>query len=229
VAPAVLGTGAGGSGGEDLRLVGLQVDDPNGNGRLDDRWYEPRLRTENCAVNVDAPPMPYASASFVPGDPAEEFGGSTSFDAMEEMLDAETTVGIEVRLFDDATQRDAYAAAIVELYGVMGDIECDFGDFGDEIEDAGGPDSESVTDMLMADIEEVELYDIGHPGYAFESDGMQGKALVSQYEVGERVLLIVSVSKPGLGSSSSGGSPDPALAHFAIDVELAQLDAAGLT
>jgi hypothetical protein len=225
VAPAVLGSGSAGSGGEELRLIGLQIDDPNGNGRLDDRWYAPRLRTEDCAVNVDAPPMPYAGASFIPGDPAEAFDGDTAFDTMEEMFDAETTVGIEVRLFDDAAQRDAFAATMVEFYGAMGDFECDFGEVGGGDGD-GGMDSGAVSDMLVADMAEVELYDVGHPGVAYETSGMQGETLLSQYEVGERVLLAVSVSTPGLGSSDPGGSPDPALAHFAIDAELS---AAGLT
>jgi hypothetical protein len=215
--------------GDELRLVGLQVDDPNGNGRLDDRWYEPRLRTRDCAMDVDAPPVPYAAASFIPGDADEQFDGDTSFDAMEEMIDAETVVGIEVSLFDDATQRDALAATRVELYEAMGDFECDFGDFGDEVEDAGGPDAGEMADMLMGDMREVELYDVGFPGVAYETDGMQGTTLMTEYLVGDRVLLGVSVSTPGLGSDNPGGSPDPALLHLAIDAELAKLSAAGLT
>jgi len=207
-----------------MRLAQLQVDDPNGTGRIDGRWYDPRLRTQDCAINVDTPPMPTAQAVFIPGDPAEKLAGDDLFASQDALLEAPLSLGIEIQMFDEATQRDGFAEVMIEFYRSMGDLECDA--FG-----SGLGDGDEVTDLLVADMTEVDLYDAGYPGFAFETDGLQGHALVSQYSVGDRLLLTVSVGAGGFGSSDAGevDEVDPQLARLAIQSQIDKLAAAGFT
>jgi hypothetical protein len=212
---------------DEMRLALLQVDDPNGTGRVDGRWYEPRLRTQDCAINVDTPPVPSASAAFVPGDPTEKLGDDT-FAATQALIEAPRSVNIQILMFDEASQRDGLADVMIEFYRSMDDLEC-------EAFPSGGGE---LTDLLLGDMEEVSPYDTGFPSFAFESEGLRGRSLVSQYAVGDRVLLTVSVTTGGLGSADPDDpdadapdvpEPDPGLAHLAIQAQIDKLEAAGFT
>jgi hypothetical protein len=190
---------------------------------VDGRWYDPRLQTQDCAINVDTPPVPTADAVDIPGDPAEKLAGDDLFASQEALFEAPLSLGIGIQMFDEAAQRDGLAEVMIELYRSMGDLECN--SFPSELGDTSG-----VTDLLLGDMTEVELYDTGFPGFAFETEGLQGHSLVNQYSIGDRVLLTVSVAAGGLGTSDAGeAEADPGLAHLAIQAQIDKLAAAGLT
>lgn len=202
--------------GDRMQLAFLQVDDPNGTGRVDGRWYPPRVRNEDCAIRVDTPPVPSVAAAFVPGDP-DEWLGDGAFAGQNALLEAPLSVSIQALVFDDSSQRDGLADAMVEFYGTMGALECD------ALGSGGGAVSAFVGDAV-----EVPVHETGFPGFAFQVDGFASKSLVSQYSVGERVLLTVAVSGDNLFSGTADRTdPDPSLARRATEAELARLKAKG--
>jgi hypothetical protein len=205
--------------GGGLRLAALEVDDPNGTGHIDGRWYPPQVRNEDCSIKVDTPPIPTAAAVLVPGDP-DELLSDDPFAGPRDLLEAPFTVGIQAQLFDEPSQRDGLAGAMVEFYETMGDLQCE------QMGSAG----EQVGESLVGEAESVPPYDTGFPGAAFEAESLLATSLVSQYAVGDRVLLTVTVSgNNGLSNEDDRTAPDPALAHVAIDAEIARLESKGLT
>jgi hypothetical protein len=203
----------------DMQLVVFQVEDPNDTGRIDGRWYPPRVRTEDCAMRVDAPPVPSVSAAFVPGDPEERLGDDV-FAGPQALMEAPLSVSIQTLVFDDSSQRDGLADAMVEFYRTMGELDCEAMGSG-----AGG----DFPSALLGDVVEVPLYETGFSGFAFELDGLMANSLVNQYSVGERVLLTVTVAGSTLAAEAAERrDPDPALARRAIDAEIARLQARGL-
>ena len=82
------------------RLVLVQVDDPNGNGRIDGRWYPPRIVRSACSVKLDNAPMPLAGAAFVPGDPSVA-PTAGQLQASRELLEAPYSVSLSVQVFDE--------------------------------------------------------------------------------------------------------------------------------
>lgn len=95
-----------------FHLGDLQVDDPNGDGRIDGNWYPPRVLRQECSAKVDAAPGPYAVAVYVPGS---ETLGKADPTAAFSLLSAAIAVQVQVQVFDDASQRDAYLDATVEF------------------------------------------------------------------------------------------------------------------
>ena len=205
--------------GDDMQLARLEVDDPNETGRVDGRWYPPQVRTEDCAIRVDTPPMPSAAAAFIPGDP-DVLLGDNGFAGQQSLLEAPLSVSIQLQVFDDSSQRDGLADAMVEFYRTMGTLECE----------AMGSVADDLTSELLGNAVEAPLHDTGYPGFAFEIDGLAANSLVSQYSVGERLLLTVVVSSGSLLSEEAQPSrPDASLARQAIEAEIARLEAKGLT
>lgn len=176
----------------------LQVDDPNGNARIDDRWYEPRLITEDCAYRTDVAPVPSVGASFVPGDPALSTTNSP-FEAMQ----ADHSVSIQIHLFDDSEQRDQFSAVVKEAYTYQSTWDCEF-----------------LASMFDADL--VDAPDIGYPGFGVRDAGLVGASYQFQYDVGERTVLIASIGAPEQDEVDSG------LLDEFLELQVAKLQRNGL-
>lgn len=204
--------------GDGVRLGQVVVDDPNGTARVDGRWYPPRIQTSNCRFSVDNAPIPTAGAMFVPGDPDEGLS-EDPFEQLPELMGAPHTISVQVQLFDDAVQRDEFASTMEEFFAMLGDFECDVG---------GAPGLGDGLFDLFGKATEVELYDVGVPGSSVQIDGLT-PAHISQYLVGETVLLTVSVSGGMFGAMRDTPPPDPAIARRAIDAQIARLEAMGYT
>lgn len=202
--------------GNSYRLLSVTVDDPNGTGRIDDRWYPPRLRTEDCRVSVDTAPIPTAVASFIPGDPSDLWSKDDSFNAVEQAMKASHQLGIQLQLFDNASQRDAAADVMDDFYRALPGLECS----------TTGPLT-SLGGMLGTETVEVDAYDTGYPAVAFHATSMFGDAVTAQYEVGDSALLTVSVAHSEL-AGADGPEPSIELATTAIDAQISVLRDNGL-
>lgn len=202
---------------EDLQLVALQIDDPNGTGRIDGRWYPPRVLRNECAINVDQAPLPTAATAFIPGDPDTLFGGA-SMDTPGAILRASYTVSITVQLFDEPSQRAELISTMGEFYDAMGEgLECD------SIGATGG----NLTDALLGDFERFEPIDVGYPGYGIETNSMTGHGRANVYSIGDRVLLTVAINEPSDLLDAEGPSLDASLARRVILAEIARLESQG--
>jgi hypothetical protein len=191
-----------------LRTAAVQVDDPNGNGRVDGHWYPPRVVTGECEIKTDQAPMPRSAASFIPGDPADR--PLEQFEASRALLEAPYSVGVSVQVFDDAAQRDGMAATLREFYdAVQGDLECGL-------------------DSLFGDVEPVEPVDIGPPGFGFRSEPLIGTATTYLYSVEDRVLLTVGLTLGPAAEDDPAKGPAPDLLERAVRAEAALLESTPL-
>ncbi|HAM23428.1 MAG TPA: hypothetical protein DCQ04_14435 [Actinobacteria bacterium] len=185
-----------------FRLASLQVDDPNGNGRIGEYWYPPRVLRGECSAKIDAAPGPVAAANYVPG--SGPLGPSNPTDAFELMSSA-VTVSVQVQVFDDAAQRDSYLATTVEFYR-------------DPSFTCGGQQSSVQT------FRESTLSTSGAAAVVFEAQpAIFGTGVSSYAAVGDRVLLVVSVSSDDVEAPWVAEDFDRWLAPV-IDVALQRLN-----
>jgi hypothetical protein len=187
----------------EFRLIGLVADDPNGNGRIDGRWYPPRLRTGNCQLQVDAAPIPSATATFAPGAPNTQMPENT-FALTNLTMKADVVIGVGVQLFDDATQREEYVQAMREFYADSWTMGCE--------NSADPPDDR---------LEEVDAHPSDYPSFSFAGRLGFNLMRVSHYSVGDRVLLTVTAQAGILARKKEVPSDD--IAAAAIDAEIARL------
>jgi hypothetical protein len=201
---------------DEITLGALEIDDPNGNGRIDDRWYPPRVRESDCAVNVDLAPVPTVAVAFIPGDPTEPLDDS-AFGGSMALLEAPYKVAITVQLFDEASQRDALAETMQEFWATWDEgLDCE----------GFGPGSGPA--QLLGDLEAVDPVATEYPAVDIESgNGLMGRTTAGLYSVGDRVLLTVALTEGGPGSEDGAG-PDSTLLERAVHAQIAQLEAAGL-
>ncbi|CAN5608022.1 hypothetical protein BH24ACT5_BH24ACT5_13990 [soil metagenome] len=96
------------------RLVSFASNDPNGNGRIDGRWYEPRIRTGDCSIEVDSAPIPTVEATFIRGNPVDPLSGDDLFANTQALMQTERSIGIRIQVFDDVGQRDAMALVMID-------------------------------------------------------------------------------------------------------------------
>jgi len=193
-----------------LRLAVVQVDDPNGNGRIDDRWYPPRVVLDECSIKTDQAPMPRAAASYVPGDPDEE--PANQLEASQMLMQAPFTIGVTIQVFDTAEQRDGMADTMAEFYETVqgGDLDCGLSG-------------------LFGDVEQVEAFDAGHPGFGFVTEQMLGGAATTLfYSIGDRLLLTIGLSDGGPLAEDDAEGPADDLFERAVDAQVAWLEAAAL-
>ena len=155
-----------------FRLAFLQVDDPNGDGRIGEFWYPPRILQQECSAKVDAAPGPVAVANYVPGSGAlGESDQMATFDVMS----AAVTVGVQIQLFDDADQRDAYLATTVEFLR-------------DPTFTCGGKEASVQT------YRESAVSTTSGSALVFEAEpDLFGGGVRAYITVGDRVMLVVSV------------------------------------
>jgi hypothetical protein len=97
------------------RVAAMSVDDPNGDGRIGDRWYPPRVRSGDCSISIDAAPIPSAGVTYVPGRPTTVWSGARA-GQLEAITESDVMINVGVFVFDDSVQRDAYRDAMLELY-----------------------------------------------------------------------------------------------------------------
>lgn len=189
-----------------FRLASLQVDDPNGDGRIGEYWYPPRVLRQDCSAKVDAAPGPFATANYVPG--AGPLGASKPADGFDLMSSA-VTVGVQLQVFDDATQRDAYLATTLEFHR-------------DPTFTCGGQQGSVQT------YRESQLTSAGVAVIVFEAEpAMFGGGVRAYSAVGDRVLLVVSVSSDAVEAPWVADDLDRWLAPV-VDVALDRLDNAEL-
>lgn len=188
---------------EALRVVSVQVDDPNGDTRIGDRWYEPRLRIDDCAFQTDQAPIPFARVTYVPGDAND----STSSDPFA-TLEAPFSFGIEIMLFDTTLQRDAFAQVMREATFL--ELDC----FGEG-------------SALVPEAVEEPPIEVGYPGFGFATESPFGQGLGYQYDVGERVLLRVGANTSS-DETDSQKDVDVGMLSSLVVRQIASLEAAGL-
>jgi hypothetical protein len=192
-----------------LRVATVQVDDPNRNGRVDGRWYPPRVVVDECQIKTDQAPMPTASASYIPGDPDD--GPLGQLAAADAMLDAPYSIGVTVQLFDTAEQRDGMAATMKEFFETVkgGDLDCGL-------------------DGLFGDVQWVEPVDVGHPAFGVRSEPLISKTTSYLYSIGTRILLTVGQSLGPIAQDDAGKGPADGLLERTVRAEVALLEAAAL-
>lgn len=195
--------------GDALRIGQLQVDDPNGNGRIDGRWYPPRVQEADCSIRVDNAPIPTVGAAFVPGDPDTAID-TDQFASLEVLTEAAYTVSVSIQLFDDATQRDEMAATMRAFY------------------DAANDGSSCATGFL-GDLTYIDPIETGYPAFALSSDGLLAAGTTGMYSVGDRVLLTVAVAE-GRFHPAVENPPQPPdnLMQVVVEAQIVQLEEAGL-
>ncbi len=201
--------------GAGLRLVDVSVDDPNGNGRIDGRWYPPRVRRTDCRIEVDTAPAPLSAATFVPG----EGWLVARSELLDVITDAEFTLSVQIVVFDEASQRDEFAAVMVEFYDQMATFDCADMDLDVEIG--------SVSGSLIGERRAVEPYETGYEAYALETDTLVSSNYTSQYAVGDTVLLVVALSGRFFDPEEPGEPLSKEIAHRAIDAQITRLETLG--
>lgn len=192
----------------EFALAGVIVDDPNGTGRIEGRWYPPRIKRSDCATSIDSAPIPTVAASYVPGRPTEVFSGE-SIGITTEVVGAEEIVNITIQLFDEASQRDEMFAVVDEQYRTGFQVDCALGGMQDLVDAvpldaiAGQPDS--------------SVYEVAQIGF---------NGFVVLAPIGDRLLLQLGV---GEGFGGAGGpTPDRSdLDEVAAD-QIARLETATL-
>lgn len=194
-----------------FRVSLVQVDDPNGNTRIDGRWYEPRLLKGDCAFKTDQAPIPTVKANFVPGEPSQ----STAEDQFAAMQ-APIVFSLELYLFDTPFQRDSFAELMREATFYTNDMECSMFD---------GDESRS---RLFPTIEERPSIEVGHPGFGMHTTSTFGSGLNYQYSVGEWLLLRVGTGSMGMGEDDSKMELEAADIEPFLNAQIAQLEKAGL-
>jgi hypothetical protein len=188
----------------EYQLVAMAVDDPNGTGKIDGRWYPPRLVGDCMGLKVDTAPMPSASASFVPGDPDIRLGNDR-FEGAKAAMTSPHTVTIAVQVFDDATQRDAFAATTEEFYSSGETMGC----------------------AIIGEMKTVSAYDIGYPAYAVAGRFLVTPAALTQYRIGDRVLMTAGVQLGLMRKDGANDEVDASIAYAAIDAEVTRLKKLG--
>ena len=189
-----------------FRLASLQLDDPNGDARFGDYWYPPRILRQDCSAKIDAAPGPYAVANYLPGT-----GELDDEDPMlaTNLFAADLVVGIQVQLFDDAAQRDAYLETTVEFYR-------------DPTFTCGGKE------MSIQTYRETALDTSHGTATVFEPEPqILGSGVRAYMPVGERVLLVASVGNAGVDAPWEENDLDRWVTPV-LDVAAARLDAAEL-
>jgi len=155
-----------------FRLSTFQVDDPNGDGRIDGNWYPPRVLRQECSAKVDGPPGPFAVANYMPGE--GDLGEANPMAVMD-AIGAAMVVGVQVQVFDEAAQRDGWFQANNDFYR-----DPTFTCGGREITVQSYRESELETETLTAVVFELD-------------DAFFGRGATAWAAVGDRVLLSVSV------------------------------------
>lgn len=189
-----------------FRLAHLQVEDPNGDGRIGEYWYPPRVLRQECSAKVDAAPGPFAVATYVPGAGSlAETDPMVAFDVMSSAV----AVGAQVQVFDDASQRDAYLATTLAFYR-------------DPSFTCGGKESSVQT------FRETTLRHAGVAAVVFEAEpDLFGGGVRAYVAVGDRALLVVSVSSDDVEAPWAAEDLDRWLAPV-LDVALGRLEIAEL-
>ena len=169
-------------------------------------WYPPRVLRQECAAKVDAAPDPFALASYVPGEGA--LGDTDQMVALDLMSSA-VVVGVQVQLFDEAEQRDAYLATTLDFYR-----DPTFTCGGQKTSVQTFRESELRTERVTAVVLEAKSALLG--------GGVRGYAAV-----GDRILLVVSVSSDAVDAP---WSPDDVARWLGASLEVAldRLDVAEL-
>lgn len=188
---------------EEYRVAGFTVDDPNGTGRVDDRWYPPRIVSTESSSQVDSAPVPTVAAGFVPGDPRTPIDAGDGLEAQRDLLEASQQLSISVFVLDDAEQRDQLSSVMLDSYD-------------------GGDDADSFAREMFGNPERSPAYPAGYPGTSMEIDVFGSRNVFHQYDVGERVILVVAISAGGL-LSENREELDESLAHDAIEAQVARL------
>jgi hypothetical protein len=201
------------------RLVLVKVDDPNHDGRVDGRWYPPRVLSESCQVRADNAPIPGAAAAFIPGDPNTPVSANSQT-ASTDMFEAPRSIGVQIQLFDDSSQRDSFANMMEDLYRAMsalkpGSSQCGVGA-------SGG--------SAIAELKETTAHATGYPGYAVKGRLVIAPVAVIHYRVGERVLLTVTLQLgvATLKDLKSTTEIDTRLVEPVIDAQIERLKSKGL-
>lgn len=196
--------------GDALRIAQLQVDDPNGTGRIDGRWYPPRVQEADCSIRVDNAPIPTVGVAFIPGDPDEAIG-TDQFESLEALTEAPYSVSVTVQLFDDASQRDEMASTMRDFF-------------------EAATDESSCATGFLGDLTDVDPIETGYPAIALHTDGfIGGGSTTGLYSVGDRVLLTVAVSE-GMIHPAVENPPRPpeSLMRVVVEAQIVQLEEAGL-
>jgi len=201
------------------RLVQVVVDDPNGDGRIGDYWYPPRILEESCNVRLDQAPTPLASGAYVVGNPTTPL--DDGFAALGALTDAPWNLTISVVVLDTEVQRDALLSATRDMTVGIGSFDCDFGEqfgvlddaFGDDFEMPDGFDAGMVDGLLgsmFPEVGEVTPYDAGYPGWGYVFEGSLASGDTALYAVGERVILTVAHMRSAF-SQLTGDDIEPSL------------------
>lgn len=192
------------------RLVQLVVDDPNGDGRVGEFWYPPRVLERNCSISLDQAPAPTVSGIYVVGDPQTPPGDG--FGALGALADAPSNLGISIIVLDTEQQRDELLEPLLTTTAGIGGLECDFGQQFDELGEILGADGDDLPplpgefgamfDSMFPDVDEFEPYDAGVPGWGFSFDGLLVTGETVVYAVGDRVILTLANVRTGIATIS---------------------------
>lgn len=189
-----------------FRLASLQLDDPNGDGRIGPYWYPPRVLRQECSAKIDAAPGPFAAANYIPG--TGQLGDedqTVAFDLMSSAL----AVGVQVQLFDAASQRDEYLATTLAFYR-------------DPTFTCGGQQASVQT------YRETALQTPRGTANVFEPEPqILGNGVRAYMPVGDRVLLVASVSSASVDAPWDMEDLDRWLMPV-VEAAAARLDAAEL-
>ena len=196
-----------------LRTSLVQIDDPNGNARIEGRWYEPRIIEEDCAFKTDQAPIPFVRAVYLPGEPSQ----STTRDQFA-ALQAPMVFGLELSLFDSREQRDSFAEILREATFFADQMQCSM------FEDGG----DDLASELFPSVEEIPAPEIGYPGFGIRLDSTFQAGFAYQYSVGEWALLKVSVASVAMEEGESKEPPTPAMIEPFLNSQIEQLKSAGL-
>ncbi|MCP3883320.1 MAG: hypothetical protein GY701_33695 [Sulfitobacter sp.] len=200
----------------DHHLNTLNVDDPNGTGRIDQFWYPPRLLRRDCRIEVDTAPIPSATATYTPGRASETIT-SNGIAQQFEILEAPYLLGISIQTLDSPDQRDALAETMIEFYQQLASLDC------------GSTEAETVAGAMLGPTTEIDAPDTGYPAFAAELQNIFATTLTYQYAVGDHILLTITL-QPGAAHQIINGEETPldrAIATAAINSQIARLQTAG--
>ncbi len=160
---------------DDDFLVFVTANDPSGDGTIGDRWFEPTVPNDVCAIGIDGPELPQVSGNYHNGRPEDSFSDDISV-----LSGAGYSITSTIFFFDDTAQRDTYGQRTRRHLKQL--ESCSFG--------RDAPVGEPV------DLDPVGCGD--YPG-----SGSQPSDVTISYlcDIGDRVLLNLVVSTSGFGRS----------------------------
>jgi len=181
------------------RLANAQVIDPNGDGRVGQYWYPPRLLGDSsglgCHIELDVPPVPIVAGWYIEGDPTTP--PSRQVERTIEIMDANSTLFVQITILDTREQRDAFLRGQLEFAGASSEGACGFVSLEETF--GVGSDFDVFEDLGSGVFPELLTFEPSDTGYAawgiFRSGGLAGDGERRLYAVGNRLLVDVDIGR----------------------------------